>query len=98
MTIRTLTLAAVTALVAGAAGAQAVNPGDIQLALKAGVQPGAYSTAQLIRLLDAQHENQTARIDFILRETNDAATRMDVSMPADRSTATFGSNVNSENH
>ena len=96
MTIRTLTLAAVAALVAGAAGAQSINPGDVQLALTAGVEPGAYSRSDLTRLLDAQRENRTGQINFILRGENDVATRMSVSMPAGKPTASFGTNVHSD--
>lgn len=95
MTIRTFTIAAVAVLVAGAASAQSINPGDVQLALKAGVEPGAYSTSDLTRLLEAQRENRTGQINFILRGDNDIATRMSISMPASKPTASFGTNVHS---
>lgn len=98
MTFRTLTLAAVAALVTGTASAQMINPGDVQLSLKAGVEPGVYSTSQLVRLLEAQRENRTAEIDFILREANETATRMSTAMPAGESTDSFGSGINSMNY
>lgn len=96
MTIRTFSLGAVTALIAGTAGAQSINPGDVQLALKAGVEPGAYSTSQLFRLLEAQRENRTGQINFILRDDNDMVTQMSDSMPAREPTASFGSNINAD--
>lgn len=40
------------------ANAAGVNAGVTQLALEAGVQPGLYSQAQLISLIEAQRDNQ----------------------------------------
>jgi len=71
MSIRILALAAAAVITAGSASAQSVSAGDVQLALKAGVEPGAYSTSQLIRLIDAQRENRTGQINFILNERDE---------------------------
>ncbi len=98
MTIRTFICAAAAALVAGTAGAETIDPGDIQLALKAGVEPGVYSTSELNRLLEAQQENRTGQIDFILRKTNEVATRMATGMPSGKPTASFGSNIHSDKY
>ncbi|MGB5559223.1 MAG: hypothetical protein WBN04_14575 [Paracoccaceae bacterium] len=96
MSIRILALAAASALVAGTASAQTASPGDLQLALQAGVQPGAYSTSQLIRLLEAQRDNETNRINFILNERDDMTTRLSTDMPAAQPTPSFGTGVNSD--
>jgi hypothetical protein len=68
MSFKTVTTALVLVLAAGAATAQTINAGDAQLAAAAGVEPGAYSRAQLIELLDAQQEGDDERIAFILSQ------------------------------
>jgi hypothetical protein len=70
MSFKTVTTAVVLVLAAGAASAQSINPGDAQLAAAAGVEPGVYSRAQLIELLDAQQEGDSAKIAFILSQGN----------------------------
>ena len=97
MKLRILTLAAVTAL-AGTIGAQAANPGNTQLALKAGVEPGTYTTSQLVRLIQAQQTNGDGRVEFILNQTNEMPTRGDTFSSPARPTATFGTGVHSENN
>lgn len=66
MTSKALFAALALSLTAGAALAQSINPGVAQLAAQAGVEPGLYSQAQLIRLIDAQQDNQNAEVDYIL--------------------------------
>lgn len=72
MRILTLsTLALATALSAGVASAQSVNPGVAQLAASAGVSPYAFTQSQLIRLVDAQRNNDAEEIAFILSQSSD---------------------------
>lgn len=66
LTVSTLTL--VAALAGGAALAQSVSPGVAQLAASAGVSAEGFTTNQLIRLLDAQRENDRKTIAFILSQ------------------------------
>lgn len=94
MKLRILTLAAVTAL-AGTVGVQAANS---QLALQAGVEPGAYTTAELSRILQAKQTNGDGRVEFILNQTNEMPTRGDTFSSPARPTATFGTGVHSENN
>ena len=67
MRILTLsTIALATALSAGVASAQSVNPGVAQLAAEAGVPAGALSTNDLYRLIEAQRSNDDATVRFLL--------------------------------
>ncbi|MCR8724030.1 hypothetical protein [Frigidibacter sp. ROC022] len=60
-------LLAVLAVVAAApAFAADVSAGDAQLALALGVEPGVYTTDQLIRLNNARQENDAETTRFIL--------------------------------
>jgi hypothetical protein len=68
MFFKTATTALVLVLAAGAASAQSINAGDAQLAAAAGVEPGVYSRAQLIQLLDAQQEGDSEKVAFILSQ------------------------------
>ncbi|MBC2837468.1 hypothetical protein [Paragemmobacter straminiformis] len=69
-----LTSTLVLAALSGAASASSLQPrynaGDAQLALTAGVQPGEYSRAELINILDAQRENDATRLNFYLSGAN----------------------------
>ena len=74
----TLTIAAVaTALTAGIASAQSVSPGVAQLAASAGVSPTAYTQSQLIRLIEAQRNNDQQAIDFIMGQAGADVSRSD---------------------
>lgn len=75
MSIKTLSTAVAFALVAGAAAAQTVSPGDAQLAALAGVEPGVYSRAQLIQLNEARRDGDANRVRFILGQTGADASR-----------------------
>lgn len=77
MSIKTLTTTIALVLAAGAASAQSVSSADIQLAASAGVQPGLYSQAQLIQLVEARRDNDAAAVKFILGQAGTAATRAD---------------------
>ena len=74
----TLTIAALaTALTAGVVSAQTVNPGVAQLAASVGVSATSFTPAQLIRLEQAQRENDQHAIDFILSQANGSVSRSD---------------------
>jgi hypothetical protein len=75
--IRNLTASAlILAALTGAAAASSVQPGlnsgDVQLALSAGVQPGEYSRAELINIIEARQEGETTRLNFFLSGANRA--------------------------
>ncbi|MCU0816831.1 MAG: hypothetical protein MUF74_10300 [Cypionkella sp.] len=72
------TVTLVAALAAGASAAQSVSPGMAQLAASAGVSPEGFTQAQLIRLLDAQRDNDRQTIDFILGQRGSDLTRSDM--------------------
>ncbi|MDO8884872.1 hypothetical protein [Pseudotabrizicola sp.] len=74
--MRTLMISA--AAVALSAGFAFASPGIDQLANQAGVSPNGYTQAQLIELLQAQRENDDARVRFIMSQ----AARTDVSRSA----------------
>ncbi len=75
MFVRSITTAAALSLFAGAAIAQSVSMGERQLALSAGVEPGVYSTSELIRLLEAEEDNDAAIVNFIKSRRGDMVTR-----------------------
>ncbi len=62
------------AAIAGAANASstlvATGPGDAQLALSAGVQPGQYSRSELLNIIAAQRENDQRAVNFYLSGAN----------------------------
>lgn len=69
-----LASAAILAAFSGAALASSpvpgVSAGDAQLALTAGVEPGRYSRAELIRILDAKRENDAGAVQYYLSGAN----------------------------
>jgi hypothetical protein len=77
------TVTLVAALAAGAVSAQSISPGMAQLAASAGVSPEGFTQPQLVRLLEAQRENDRQTIDFILSQRGSDLTRSDMgSAPA----------------
>ena len=62
-------------LASGAAFGQSVSPADAQLAASAGVEPGVYTTAQMIQIIEARHEGDAAQLAFLLGQSGPAATR-----------------------
>ncbi len=64
-------------VVSGAAFAQSVSPGDVQLAASAGVEPGVYTTAQMIQVIEARREGDTTQLAFVLSQPSPVITRAD---------------------
>ncbi len=64
-------------VVSGAAFAQSVSPGDVQLAASAGVEPGVYTTAQMIQVIEARREGDEAQVAFVLSKPSPVITRAD---------------------
>lgn len=71
-------LAIAAALSGGAALAQSVNPGVAQLAASAGVSAEGFTQAQLIRLIQAQEDNDRETIAFILSQRSSDISRSDM--------------------
>lgn len=57
----------------GLSSSNGTSDGAAQLAKIAGVEPGQFTTAELIQLIDAQNENDTQRVNFILSGANRAS-------------------------
>lgn len=68
MSMKTLSAALVLTLVAGAAGAQSLASASGQLAASAGVAPGLYTDAQLVQLVEAKHDHDTALYNLIVSQ------------------------------
>lgn len=68
MLIRTYAASVALIALSSASFAQSINPGVAQLALEAGVAPGAYTQAQLIELHDAQRDNDANAVAYILSQ------------------------------
>lgn len=64
-------------LASGASFAQSVSPGNAQLAASAGVEPGVYTTAQMIQIIEARREGDTRQLAFLLAQSSPVATRTD---------------------
>ncbi len=62
----TLFLSTLAAVAFGAFAANAVSPGLSQLAVQAGVEPGAYTASELARLIEAKRDNDAELVRFIL--------------------------------
>lgn len=84
MLIRTYAASVALIVMSSASFAQSINPGVAQLAAQAGVNPGAYSQAQLVELRDAQRDNDAERVAFILSQgaSTSNATLSSSSQPA----------------
>ncbi|MDR7123574.1 hypothetical protein [Pseudotabrizicola sp. 4114] len=80
--MRTLMISA--AALALTAGIAAANPGTNQLAAQAGVSANDYTQSQLIQLLQAQKDNDQARIRFIMSQAGEGtgAASTDVQLAA----------------
>lgn len=66
----TLAIAALSGAANASSTVVAAGPGDVQLALSAGVQPGQYSRAELITILQAKSDGDTNKLNFYLSGTN----------------------------
>lgn len=72
LTASALVLAALTGAAAASSAQPGLNAGDVQLALSAGVEPGKYSRADLIKIVEARQEGDTSRLNFFLSGANRA--------------------------
>lgn len=70
LTASALILAALTGAAAAASAQPGLNAGDVQLALSAGVQPGEYSRAELINIIEARKEGEANRLNYYLSGAN----------------------------
>lgn len=72
-----VTSALILATLSGAAYAASpvagVSAGEAQLALAAGVQPGSLSKADLLALIEAKRDNDSAAVNFYLSGSNQAS-------------------------
>lgn len=73
--MRILTLSTIALATALSAGVAAANPGLEQLAASAGVAAADFTPDQLIRLVDAQRENDRRTIDFIMGQSKGTVSR-----------------------
>lgn len=73
--MRILTLSTIALATALSAGVAAANPGIEQLAASAGVSAADFTPDQLIRLVDAQRENDRRTIDFIMGQSKGTVSR-----------------------
>lgn len=74
LTISALLLAAVSGTAFAASPTAGLNAGDVQLALSAGVEPGRYSRAELIAIIDARTANDDEKLGYFLSGSNREAT------------------------
>lgn len=77
MFTRTVTALTLAGFVAALSGPAFANPGTDQMALQLGVQPGAYTQAQLIELENAYRDNDSTLVAFILSQGNGVVSRGD---------------------
>ncbi len=66
----TLAIAALSGVANASSPAVATGPGDVQLALSAGVEPGQFTRSELLNILDARSENDTTKLNFYLTGEN----------------------------
>lgn len=72
-TASALILAALSGAAAAASAQPGLNAGDVQLALSAGVEPGQYSRAELISIIDARQDGETNKLNYYLSGANSDA-------------------------
>lgn len=73
MSVKTVIASLALITIAGAASAQAINPGTAQLALQLGVEPGRYSLSDLVQLDQAKRDNDKEAIALILGHSGNTA-------------------------
>ncbi len=66
----TIAAAALTGAANASSTLAATGPGDVQLAYSAGVEPGKYSRAELVGIIDARRENDAQALNFYLSGAN----------------------------
>lgn len=69
----TLAIAALSGVANASSTIVAAGPGDVQLAQIAGVQPGKYSRAELLNIIDARSDNDEQALSFYLSGANRAS-------------------------
>lgn len=79
LTASALVLATLSGAALASSAQPGVNAGDVQLALSAGVQPGEYTRAELINIIEARKQNDDTRLNYFLSGSNRAS---DVSLNA----------------
>lgn len=90
LTASALILATLSGAALAASAQPGVNAGDVQLALTAGVEPGAYSRAELINIIEAKRENDATRLNYFLSGANRAADSVTSSAGLDQLAASAG--------
>lgn len=73
LTASALVLATLSGAALASSAQPGLNAGDVQLALTAGVQPGEYSRAELINIIEARKANEDTRVDYYLSGSNRAS-------------------------
>lgn len=68
----TLAIAALSGAANASSTVVAAGPGDVQLSLSAGVQPGQFSRAELLNILEARRDNDAQKLNFYLSGANRA--------------------------
>lgn len=74
LTISALVLAAISGTALAASPQAGLNAGDVQLALSAGVEPGRYTRAEILAILEARKDNATDTVNYYLSGANRTAT------------------------
>jgi hypothetical protein len=70
LTASALVLATLSGAALAASAQPGINAGDVQLALSAGVQPGEYTRAELINIIEARKQNDDTRLSYFLSGSN----------------------------
>lgn len=68
----TIAIAALSGAANAASTVVSTGPGDVQLALSAGVQPGQYSRTELLNIIEARKDNDAQALGFYLSGANRA--------------------------
>ncbi|MCZ8078254.1 MAG: hypothetical protein RSE12_02200 [Fuscovulum sp.] len=89
-TASALILAALTGAAAASSAQPGLNAGDVQLALSAGVQPGEYSRAELINIIEARKEGEETRLNYFLSGANRASSTAASNAGVDQLAASAG--------
>lgn len=89
-TASALILATLTGAAAASSAQPGLNAGDVQLALSAGVQPGEYSRAELINIIEARKEGEETRLNYFLSGANRASSTAASNAGVDQLAASAG--------
>lgn len=80
LTASALVLATLSGAALASSAQTRLNAGDVQLALSAGVQPGQYTRAELINIVEARKANDETRLNYFLSGSN-RTTSSDLNAP-----------------